>query len=483
MRRWHIHFLALLVLWASNSFAGDWKHAVQACDDAAKRIQVDQGADGAQAAGHVSLLSEIDQLRRFAITKLDHRFPWEDCVIKLGTLDWLAPTFANIAPGSGFAPGLRTQHEVNHGETESLFIARGYYSLKNFYFMEGRYDRHFPLPHDEDEKATVSLFARRMDLHRQDFYGLGPDTTSSELAEYRQQQDEVGVTTYLPVQSLCVYFTRSRLKPGSRKTPWHCRWLAAGGTLQTLIPSVHGISDLSVRSVENFFPPSQLPGFSNQPVFLNPQAFVRFHTPFTTDQTWNNTDVRITYDHFQDLGSGTFTFDKLQAFVVESFELRFNLKRGGLIAWTKSWWKNALCQGIVGDQCRAGNLVLDGLVTTSYTGTGRSVPFYFQDTLGGSDIHGLDTLRGLVDYRLRAPNRMLLQADFYHDIWGPIGILGFADTGRVALVPSDLAFSHLRHDFGVGAYIRAGGNIVLRAYIGFGAGEGSHPNVKFFNAF
>lgn len=78
---------------------------------------------------------------------------------------------------------------------------------------------------------------------------------------------------------------------------------------------------------------------------------------------------------------------------------------------------------------------------------------------------------------------MLLQADLYHDIWGPFGIFGFADTGRVALVPSDLAFSHLRHDFGVGAYLRAGGNIILRAYIGFGAGEGSHPNVKSFNAF
>jgi hypothetical protein len=48
---------------------------------------------------------------------------------------------------------------------------------------------------------------------------------------------------------------------------------------------------------------------------------------------------------------------------------------------------------------------------------------------------------------------------------------------------SDLSFSHLRQDGGPGIFIRAGGNIVLRAYIGFGAGEGSHPNVKLFNAF
>ena len=126
-------------------------------------------------------MSEIDALRRFAIEKLDRRFPWEDCVIKLGGLGWLAPTFANIAPGSGFAPGLRTQHAVNHGETESLWLARGFYSTNNFYFMEGRYDRHFPLPYNQDEKATVSLFARRMDLHRQVFYGLGEFTSSAKI--------------------------------------------------------------------------------------------------------------------------------------------------------------------------------------------------------------------------------------------------------------------------------------------------------------
>lgn len=174
-------FVLLATLCATRALAGDWRHAIQACDDAAKRIQVDRGRAGAQAAGHVSLLGEIEELRRFAINKLDHRFPWEDCVIKLGTLDWLAPTFANIAPGSSFAPGLRTQHEINHGETESLIIARGFYSIKNFYFFEGRYDRHFRLPRDEDEKATVSLFARRMDLHQQDFYGLGPSTSINDL--------------------------------------------------------------------------------------------------------------------------------------------------------------------------------------------------------------------------------------------------------------------------------------------------------------
>jgi hypothetical protein len=65
------------------------------------------------------------------------------------------------------------------------------------------------------------------------------------------------------------------------------------------------------------------------------------------------------------------------------------------------------------------------------SGCGDS-PFYFQPTLGGTDIDGVDTLCGLVDYRLRAPDRILLQAEFYHNIQGPIGIYGFYDLGKVA---------------------------------------------------
>jgi len=142
------------------------------------------------------------------------------------------------------------------------------------------------------------------------------------------------------------------------------------------------------------------------------------------------------------------------------------------------WWKNLLCEPIVGGQCSMGQLVLKELLTSSYVGANRQVPFYFQPTLGGADINGVDTLRGLVDYRLRAPNRILLQAEFYHNIQGPIGIYGFYEVGKVGLSAGDLDLVHLRHDLGVGVYFKIQNQIVVRGYIGFGAGEGSHPNFK-----
>jgi hypothetical protein len=41
----------------------------------------------------------------------------------------------------------------------------------------------------------------------------------------------------------------------------------------------------------------------------------------------------------------------------------------------------------------------------------------------------------------------------------------------------------MRTDVGVGFSVAVQNKIVLRGYIAFGAGEGSHPNVKMANAF
>ena len=127
----------------------------------------------------------------------------------------------------------------------------------------------------------------------------------------------------------------------------------------------------------------------------------------------------------------------------------------------------------------AGTIDIVGHVAAAYVGGNSVVPFYLAETLGGADIYGNDTLRGYADYRFRGPSRMFYQAEYRHDLWGPIGFLAFYDVGRVADRPSDLAFQHLRHDFGVGVTLSATNRIVFRAYMGFGTGEGVRPNGKF----
>jgi len=61
---------------------------------------------------------------------------------------------------------------------------------------------------------------------------------------------------------------------------------------------------------------------------------------------------------------------------------------------------------------------------------------------------------------------------------GEYGLYGFFDAGNVASEPGRLTANGLRTDEGIGASISIQNKIVFRVYVGFGAGEGTHPNAK-----
>lgn len=390
----------------------------------------------------------------------------EGCAVTVYGLKPPGPEIGSIAPGSsiGLGAGLKytfmhPSSKPDHVGLESNLHFRGLYSFTNFYLMEGRYDLKMPAigqadvtkKHRFEDQIVFSAFVSRVNLAKQDFYGIGPGSMLSGLALYRQMQDKVGGSADWPLLS----------------------WFAAGGTLQLLLPTIKGVSGTSTLSVAQAYGEPGAPGVSTQPSFMNYQGYIRVHTPIKPKQTWAKAEARVAYDRFSDLNSGTFTFGRLG----ESASMWFDLRRN-MTELKTPWWKNAFCEPIVGSQCSFGQLAFRQLLTASYFSTNHFVPFYFQPTLGGTDIDGVDTLRGLVDYRLRAPNRILYQAEFYHNIQGPIGIYGFYDVGKVALTSGDLGFAHLRHDVGVGVYFKVENKIVVRGYIGFGAGEGSHPNFK-----
>jgi len=114
------------------------------------------------------------------------------------------------------------------------------------------------------------------------------------------------------------------------------------------------------------------------------------------------------------------------------------------------------------------------LVSESIASGTSTVPFYFQQTLGGSDIDSQSSLASYQDYRFRAPNVLLLQEDFEHSIWGPFGFRFMADQGRVALTRGDLGFDHLKRSFGAGLTLRAGGFPMVSIMFAWGGNEGDH---------
>jgi hypothetical protein len=434
----HATLLSSCVLLSLHAYAGDWQHMTDACKIAKEK---------------------------------PNRQNIEDCAIKFYGLTPVGPQIGSIAPQGSVALGLRATHTIIHPPSasappdtkskESHFTARGLYSITNFYLMEGRYDFLMPALGQGglvtnpgaafSDRIDLSVFASRVNLNTQRFYGPGENSTTTGLAEYRQLQDKVGASADWPITS----------------------WFSAGGTVQWIAPRILGVSGTSVPSVASVYNNAAAPGILSQPNFLNPKGYLDVHTGSNTTQTWQRTKLRATFEHFADLDSSAYSFHRISGIATTSFDLRRPLS-----TLTLPWWKSMFCEPLQGGQCSVGQLVFTGLATASYTGTGSSVPFYFQPTLGGTDINGVDTLRGLSDFRLRDANRVLLQAQFDHHLWSLFGISGFYDVGKVAANPGDLSLSHLRHDIGIGAFIKIQNKVVLRAYLGFGAGEGIHPGFK-----
>ena len=145
---------------------------------------------------------------------------------------------------------------------------------------------------------------------------------------------------------------------------------------------------------------------------------------------------------------------------------------------------NDCSSGGTGNSCpsisrnREGSFSIQLIMNGSFVPSGHVVPFYFMPTLGGSDINGNPTLPSYQDYRFRAPNTLLARATFEHSIYGPLGITGIIDEGKVALHRGDLDFTHLRHSYSAGLTLRAGGFPMISLLFSFGGREGSHTSAR-----
>lgn len=131
---------------------------------------------------------------------------------------------------------------------------------------------------------------------------------------------------------------------------------------------------------------------------------------------------------------------------------------------------SATCPPLTFSRNRSGSVGFRLLAVSSTAfEDGGSVPFYFQPTLGGSDINGQRLLASYDDYRFRAPHLIVMQASIEHSIWGPLGAYATAERGKAAQLRDDLNFKDLLNSYSAGLSIRAAGAPVITASYGWGA--------------
>lgn len=371
----------------------------------------------------------------------------------------------SIAPGNGFGagPAFVTHWTPNENwrmnfNADAIVSANG--SWRAGVYGKAVYTKISPGTTTVRSYPVINVYAEGISLNKVAFYGLGPDTRRDDQTFFGIRETIVGATVNYPV-----------FKPLN---------LSLHGEVNGRFVDIRGNHDQSSPSIEQVHTEATAPGLSSQPAFAQFGEGVRVRPVLFDDHLRLN--YSLNYQQFV-AGDSRFSFQRLTVDLSHQIPLsrttRTLLPRdhnGPDDCSSSATSSTSDCPSVTRD--REGNIGLRMLLIESYTSSGHVVPFYFQPTLGGSDINGKSSLASFQDYRFRAPNLLLFQGNIEHSLYGPLGVTFMAETGRVALRRSDLEFEHLVHSYSAGLTLRAGGFPMVYLTYSWGSGEGTHTSAS-----
>jgi len=314
------------------------------------------------------------------------------------------------------------------------------------------------------EYPVFHLFAQGISLEKVSYFGIGPDTKESARSFFGMQQTVIGANAVWPV------FKKLNVSLLGE----------ANGRFVNIRPSLNQASP----SIGQLYTEATAPGLTQQSAFAQFGEGVRLRPQFAGGF------VRLNYlaefQEFVSPGASQFSFNRFTLDLAHQFPLY--RKTRSLIPLDSNGPNDCSggltvhdCPPVTGGTSRnlEGSISLRFLMNESFVSDGHVVPFYFQPTLGGSDINGDASLNSYRDYRFRAPNMMLFRASFEHSIFDlPLGMTAMIDEGKVANTRGDLDFAHLRHSYSAGLTLRAGGFPQIYILFSWGGDEGRHTTVN-----
>jgi hypothetical protein len=306
------------------------------------------------------------------------------------------------------------------------------------------------------EHSVFALYAQATSLNKIAFFGLGPETHEAGRTFFGMTETIVGGNVVKPLSG--------RL---------HASLL---GEMNGRFVSLRASNGQNSPSIGEVYDESTAPGLEVHPGTLQLGEGIRIRPILDKDL------VRLNYSvsYQQYFATDNFTFQRLTIDLGHQYMLhsttRINESRAGNgpdacaidpishPACPKAFVRNF--EGSVGFRI---------LSVLSMTPGGNVVPFYFQPTLGGSDINGNPALSSYQDYRFRGADVILLRENFEHSIWNlPIGFTLMADEGKIALTRGGLGSSPWIHSFSTGLTLRAGGFPEVFLLFSWGGNEGTH---------
>ncbi len=307
---------------------------------------------------------------------------------------------------------------------------------------------------------TVSFYSETNSLNRVYFYGLGPYTPPADRTDFGFSENITGISATVPLVS----------------SPLASAGIALLGEINGRFPSVRGSYGDTSDSIEILNTEGSAPGLVSQPGYLQTGEGLRL-IPALPEAAHLNLNYLVELQQFTAPSASQYSFRRFTT----DLDHR-------LVLYTKDVGKprSAPPPPLPGAQVRTippisptrdvtGSLSVRLFIQESIANAGRTVPFYFDPTIGGSDINGQSILPSYPDYRFRAPNVLLLHGAYEQSLGKiPIGLFLGIDEAKVGLRRDDIAFNHLRHSYSAGLTVHAGGVPVIYLLFAWGGDEGHH---------
>jgi len=311
-------------------------------------------------------------------------------------------------------------------------------------------------PVDLKEHTIFGLYAQAISLNKITFFGLGPNTAEAGRTYFGMTETIIGGNVVKPLSGF--------LNP------------SLFGEMNGRFVSIRESNGQNSPSIGQVYDEGTAPGLISQPGTFQLGEGIRIRPVFAADVLRLN--YSTTYQQY--FATDKFTFQRVTVDLghqiilhTKTFinEARLN---NGPDACADGTDAHAPCPKPYSRNFD-GSIGFRFFTALSMTPGGNIVPFYYQPTLGGSDLNGNSSLSSYEDYRFRAPDVMLLRESFEHSIWNlPIGFTMMADEGKVALTRGGLGSSPWIHSFSTGLTLRAGGFPQVYLLFSWGGNEGTH---------
>jgi hypothetical protein len=333
----------------------------------------------------------------------------------------------SVVPGSGLTAGLGYNAADLNSRWKVNFSGSARASIKKYWEIDTNVRLIDSTPNSNTNivgNLKIDFYGVVKDMPRLDFFGIGPKSREQDRAVFHYREAAVGIDLVKPVAPM----------------------LDIGGAIEGIFPRIIRITNPTIRSVERVYSEATAPGIRSQPNFLHLVGYAEFHSAGQPES--RKLSYKFFFNFYRDGRDHRYSFRRFDADLSNKFPFGKNEFR------------------------------IRGRASLSDTSPGQSVPFYLMQTLGGSNIRGVDTLRGFRDYRFRDRNLLLLQLEYLREIKGPFDFIAFYDTGKVAS-SSSFDVGRWRHTYGLGIVVvpRKGEDIFFRFYIALGSGEGSHTYI------